>query len=125
MNNLSTKAGLAHPEAVLRAKGIGPSEKRQQLAAWASDINAVPDHPALRRIADGTTFHIDDLMEALKAADQPRASAQIMPFPRRARDEDDDPGLGAAAAWPTLPPVVIDARARAWRCRQGNNEAVG
>jgi hypothetical protein len=99
---------------------LSAEERRQRLAHWMSDIHAVPDHPALRRLADGTLFHIDELTEALRALDEPpKRTATIIPFSRaRTKDDDEDPTPGASAAWPTLPPVIIDARAAVWTERQ-------
>jgi hypothetical protein len=94
---------------------ISVEERRKLIAHWMSDIHAVPDHPALRRLPDGTIFHIDDLSDALRSLDAASGGgATIIPFTRsRAKDDDDDPTPGASAMWPALPPVVIDARAKA------------
>src|SRR5690349_6889957 len=102
----------AHPRQRLEGCPPSPDARRELIAHWMSDIHAVPDHPALRRLPDGTIFHIDDLSDALRLLDAPpKGGATIIPFARsRAQDEGDDPP-GASAMWPTLPPIVIDARA--------------
>ena len=107
-----TRTTFADPE---RRLGSIPSvmERRELVAHWMSDIHAVPDHPALRRIHDGTLFHIDDLMDALRSLDEtaePRRN--VLPFDRRPpQGDDDDPKPGAGAMWPSIPPDIVDARA--------------
>jgi hypothetical protein len=106
----------ADPCRRLERTSLSLEARRELVAHWMSDIHAVPDHPALRRLPDGTVFHIDDLMDTLRSLDAapPKGGATIIPFARaRTRDDDDDPKPGASAMWPTLPPVVIDARATA------------
>jgi hypothetical protein len=105
------------PRQLLNKAKLSTTDRRELLAHWMSDIHAVPDHPALRRLDDGTVFHIDDLSEALQALDGP-TSATIIPFRRAVPlEEDDDPSPGASAMWPLLPPVVTDARAAVARQR--------
>lgn len=103
----------ADPSRRLREASLSLEGQRELVAHWMSDIHAVPDHPALRRLPDGTVFHIDDLTDVLRSlgATSDRG-ATIIPFARASRpDDDDDPRPGASSMWPTLPPVVIDARA--------------
>jgi hypothetical protein len=44
-------------------------QKRAALAFWLSDSHAVQDAPALRRLENGATADVDDLLEALRSLD--------------------------------------------------------
>lgn len=116
-------AALRHPREVLDHQGMSVQEKRALLAFWASDIHAVPDAPALRRIADGAVIGIDDILEALKGLDhvvetkdenatrlgsaaiQRRRGSRRMPIRLFRRDDDDDPPSAPAAAGIPVPPA--------------------
>jgi hypothetical protein len=87
------------PAQVLRDTSLAIEAKRELLASWASDANAVPDVPALRRLEDGTVLDIDEILEAMRSLDDP--------------DGDDEPPT-PVAAW--LPPawtfdLVVERRA--------------
>ena len=116
---------LVHPEGVLRNPGLTVAEKREVLARWASDAHAVEDAPALRRLDNGTTVSVDDILRALKALDGGDESATARARFRRAfnrkrggllsrlrvrrkRDDrdDDPPPRPANAAYPVRIPVV-------------------
>ena len=61
----------ARPIEVLADPDLNPDEKREILAAWASDACAVEASPALRR-APGSAWivRIDEILEALRALDK-------------------------------------------------------
>ena len=61
----------ARPIEVLADPDLNPDEKREILAAWASDACAVEVSPALRR-APGSAWivRIDEILEALRALDK-------------------------------------------------------
>jgi hypothetical protein len=94
-------------------------EKRGVLADWASDLRALPDHPALRRLDDGSMVRIDDVLDGLKLLDGLNAdvnSRGAIASDRRGRrsglsriwkrghdDDDDDPPPAPASIQPRLP----------------------
>jgi hypothetical protein len=102
----SISARLSNPRDVLLDPLLSTEAKRALLASWASDRRAVEDRPALRRLDDGTQLHIDDILDALKALDDPHqelSQAAIFPFPvHRVRqnhaDDSDDPRPAPLAA---------------------------
>jgi hypothetical protein len=108
---------VSNPKTVLNETWLSKEEKRELLAFWLSDIHAVPDRPALRRLKSGVVFNVDDLSEALKALDDvaPRPYANVVPFRRRNSPGggSDDPAPTSSRLRPLPPPVVIDARASA------------
>lgn len=100
---------------VLADDGLSKEEKRSLLASWASDIRAVENWPALRRLDDGTLLNIDEILSALKVVDHPagttfRSSAtptsRRRPNNRTSHDfrpddpDDDNPPPKPAAAMP-------------------------
>lgn len=64
---------LVHPDQVLDHPAMGVEEKRATLSSWASDLHAVENAPALRRLDSGAVVPVDDILAALAAlsADQP------------------------------------------------------
>jgi hypothetical protein len=120
MSRIYPNVTVTNPQRLLQAKSLRAEEKRELVAHWMSDIHAVPDHPALRRLTDGTVFHIDDLSDALwSIAPTPSRGGTVIAFPRaRLASDDNDPSPGAGAMWPSLPPIVIDARAQASTARR-------
>lgn len=60
----------AHPEEVLEDGALSLGEKREILAAWGSDANAVPDRPWLRQIGGRYQVPVREIVEALKALDR-------------------------------------------------------
>jgi hypothetical protein len=109
---------LSDPRRVLNATWLTKEEKRELLAFWLSDIHAVPNRPALRRLESGALLNVDDLSEALKALDEPEMlrGAKVIPFRRRSSPDrgPDHPAPGALRLRPLPPPVVTDARASAF-----------
>ncbi len=101
---------IAYPEEIVRDLNLAVGEKREVLASWLSDIRAVPDAPAWRRLDNGTFVRFDEVSEALRALDglttssDPAAGKPPSPSPkrrlpprwigsvfrRRRRDDDDD-----------------------------------
>lgn len=111
---------LANPFAVVRATHLSPDEKRELLSFWLSDVHAVPDHPALRRLEDGTVLHVDALSTALGALDgTSRLGRRLRPRAFLRDRGPGDPGpagpggrprRGRRSALPP-PPEFVDARA--------------
>lgn len=107
---------IGRPDEVVRNPRLTLDEKRAILAAWASDAHAVEDAPALRRLDDGSTVAVDDVLRALRSLDRVAGLAHVArwrPTPRRrglllsrsrARqrpdDDDDPPPRPASAAVP-------------------------
>ncbi len=120
--------GLLDPEHVLRHPDMTIAEKREVLAAWASDAHAVPDAPGLRQIDSGAVIGVDVILDALRELDaiRPTVDSRSMPdthgrrpvrsirtLLRRDRhsDDDDDPPPSPAGA---LPFGVECVRRRKW-----------
>lgn len=94
---------LSRPADVLRDRCMPLEAKRALLARWASDLRAVENQPALRRLDDGTLLHIDEILDAVKALDSSteptKGYESLLAFPRRpsrfrsgfGTNEDDDP----------------------------------
>ena len=115
---------LGHPDDVLSASELTTAEKRELLAAWASDAHAVRDAPNLRQLDSGAVVSVDEVLGALRALDAAsdaggaRAShsgrKRVRLFRQwrgSARDDDDDPPPSPAAA---LPFGLELARRRRW-----------
>jgi hypothetical protein len=65
-----------HPQDVLADATLSRAEKRAILASWASDAAAVTSCPGLRAIPRANSIVlIDDILEALSAADATRRQA--------------------------------------------------
>lgn len=107
LNNLENAGRCRDPIDVVRDPSLTTDKKRALLASWASDARAVPDHPALRRLDDGRLVSIDDVLDALKAIDDPERSgphadakdgasilrghwSRLRRLWRKGRDDDDD-----------------------------------
>lgn len=65
--------GFSRPEDVLKDPGLTRQEKRELLAAWASDAFAPPDHPGLRWLP-GTDqavplLEVSDALHRLEGSD--------------------------------------------------------
>ena len=111
---------LTSPASVVRHPTMPLDEKRSILASWASDIRAVPDHPALRRLDNGCVIEIDDILDSLKQLDRSsnavssahdgtyrrRRWSRLGRFWARRGDDDDDPPTPAPAAPRPRPPVL-------------------
>ena len=128
---------LGHPEDVLAHRNLTVGEKRELLAAWASDAHAVADAPGLRQLDSGAIVSVEEVLSALRALDEPsvgrgstipvrrverhrRPSLSRLLVTLTRRDDDDDPPPLPAAA---LPPGLEYARRRRWEpC--GNPEPV-
>ena len=121
---LADKASvLGHPDDVLSASDLTVAEKRELLAAWASDAHAVRDTPALRQLDSGAVVSVDEVLGALRALDPSDAEGTRASHPGRkrrrlfcqwrgpTRDDDDDPPPCPAAA---LPFGLELARRRKW-----------
>ena len=105
---------LGHPDDVLSASDLTVAEKRELLAAWASDAHAVRDAPALRQLDSGAVVSVDEVVGALRALDASNAEGKRASHPGRkrvrhrpfrhwrgsTRDDDDDPPPCPAAALP-------------------------
>lgn len=75
-HHVTQRRSLSAPSQVLSDPGLSIEEKRALLASWASDLRAVENRPALRRLDDGTVLAIDDILDALKTLDR-SASARL------------------------------------------------
>jgi len=107
--------GFSGPAEVL-ASNMSLEVKRGILADWASDMRAVENQPALRRLDNGRLVLIDDILAALSRLDRrqerPRSVGQHRaPWWHRRRDDDDDPPPAPAAALPPGPQYLIDGAA--------------
>ncbi len=71
---------FSHPDDVLYDTRLTAQLKRELLASWASDANAVPHLPTLRQLPNGSIVKLHDIFEALKALD---AGADVMDIPGR------------------------------------------
>lgn len=113
---------FGHPDDVLSSPDLSPAEKRALLASWISDARAVENAPALRRLDNGATVSLDDILQALKSLDIGDGSAEHHRLPPVARrklkgksvpdwlrrairldhfdDDDNPPSAPAAAAVP-------------------------
>lgn len=112
-------ASSMNPADVAEDPRLTVEEKRATLAAWASDVRAVPNAPGLRQLDNGAVVRIDDILQALASLDkvaEPAAilSAESLPNGRRRtnlaarlkfalrrnrRDDDDEP--------PPCPAIVM------------------
>ena len=118
---------LGHPDEVLAHPNLTPVEKREVLAAWASDAHSVADAPGLRQIDSGAIVGVDDILAALRALDErfggrssptpsverrrrPSLPKVLVALTRRTEDDDDPPPSPAAV----LPPGRAAARRRRW-----------
>jgi hypothetical protein len=75
--------GFMHPDEVAGDLRLTPAEKREILAAWASDAHAVPDAPALRRLDNGAVVRVDDVLRALGSLDAGADARRTAPGPAR------------------------------------------
>lgn len=127
--DVAAPRGYSSPAEVLADDGLSKDEKRSLLASWASDLRAVENWPALRRLDDGTLLNIDDILLALKVLDLPAVAtfrSSAVPSSRRRRhirtshdfrpddpDDDDPPPKPAAAMRPPFRSSVVHAVAGA------------
>lgn len=82
---------MIHPDDVPFHLGFAAAEKREILAAWASDAHAVPDALSLRRFDSRSIIGIDHVLRVLAALDGPvaeRPSKRRQVHPERGRDDD-------------------------------------
>lgn len=97
-------AVLAHPADVVEDMTLARAEKREILAAWASDANAVPDRPWLRQLESGFQVSVREIVEALKALDETEHApgARSIGLTRRkpSPDDEDDPPPSPVGAMP-------------------------
>jgi len=96
--------GLVHPDEVVDDPWLTPTQKREVLASWASDVRAVPDAPALHQLDNGAVVRISEILQALRSLDKREGSSwpftgRRIRFPSRPNpasrqswpDDDDDP----------------------------------
>ena len=72
-----------NPDDVVGDRSLTQAEKREILAAWASDVRAVPDAPALRLLDNGAIVRIDDILRALRSLDVGEDAQQAKSYARR------------------------------------------
>ncbi|MDB5595152.1 MAG: hypothetical protein JWM36_2113 [Hyphomicrobiales bacterium] len=61
---------FSHPSEVLTNPDLTDPERRVILASWASDAHAIENMPWLRRLEDGPTVPLADVLAALRALDR-------------------------------------------------------
>jgi hypothetical protein len=68
--------GFNRPEDVVKDPALSLEEKRELLAAWASDAFAPPDHPGLRWLPGAEDpVPLMEINDALRRLDEPRSTA--------------------------------------------------
>lgn len=100
----SRPTGFMHPDEVVDDPWLTPTQKREVLASWASDVRAVSDAPALRQLDNGAVVRVGDVLRALLSLDNGKRSGwpftgRRIRFPSRPNpasrrswpDDDDDP----------------------------------
>ena len=133
----SYATGHASTYDVLSDSLMHREEKRALLASWASDLHAVENWPALRRLDDGTVLHIDAILNALKAldrspcADEQRSNVWKLPRYRKAHgskhgrpDDDDDPPPAPVATRLPKPRPLLDATTLSLRANRRHSDLV-
>lgn len=61
---------FSHPNEVLANPDLTDPERKAILASWASDARAVEGHPSLRRLENGSTVPLREVLTALRALDR-------------------------------------------------------
>lgn len=75
--------GFNRPEDVLKDPGLVPEDKREILAAWASDAFAPADHPGLRWLpGSDEPVPLLEIREALRRVDRADPQATQVTGPR-------------------------------------------
>jgi len=131
-NEPNLSSGFMNPSDVADDPVLTLEEKRATLAAWASDLRAVPDAPGLRQLDNGAVVRIDDVLQALTSLDEavdpaatlsagsrvtigrrPRLATRLKFAWRRNRSDDDDdpPPCPAIAMRPPRGPLMGGGRA--------------
>ncbi len=90
LSYLDTKrAGLTDPWDVVLDANLTSGEKKEILADWASDANAVEGRPELRMTEAGAVLALDKILECLRlveaeiaAAAAPRAVSRVLRPPK-------------------------------------------
>lgn len=133
------EAIYGHPDDVVSDPKLTASQKRAVLASWISDVRAVENAPALRRLDSGAVVEVDAIMRALALLDErtpvPRDDRKRpSPSPRRrsvitrwlsrvgpstsSKDDDDDPPPAPAGFGVPFRPTFVAAHgARAEKLR--------
>ena len=62
--------GYFHPREIVADPELTVARKRAMIARWMSDINALPNFPAIRRSPAGVTVVVDELQYALEQLDE-------------------------------------------------------
>ena len=97
---------LARPGDVVKDPALTLEQKRSTLAAWLSNLHAIPDAPRWRQLEDGSLVDIDEIYGALRALDDGEGDAAGASVPKgkeksrswirsiipgNRTDDDDDP----------------------------------
>jgi hypothetical protein len=61
---------FTHPDEVLTHPDLTDPERKEILASWACDARAVEGMPWLRRLENGTTVPVSEILAALQALDR-------------------------------------------------------
>jgi len=75
---LNPSTNFMHPADVVADQWLTLADKRAILAAWASDVRAVPDAPGLRQLDNGAVVRIDDILQALRSLDEGADTANMV-----------------------------------------------
>lgn len=110
---------LARPGDVVNDPALTLEQKRSTLAAWLSDLHAIPDAPRWRQLEDGSLVDIDEIYSALRALDDGEDETDNAPAPKgkgkswhwirsiipgnRTDDDDDPPPCPAVPMRPVIP----------------------
>lgn len=70
--------GYNHPREIVNDPALAPSRKKEMLAFWGSDINAVAGVPGLRCVR-GRTVSVDEIRAAMSALDREIDQAAMHP----------------------------------------------
>jgi len=108
-SSVSLSSTSAHiPADVLDDANLSDAKKRELLASWASDANAVLDDPTLRQLPSGSCVKVDEILRSLKALDTRIGLIRHKQIGRQGpkhwgvNDDDDDPP--PCPAYVSVPP---------------------
>lgn len=72
---------FTHPNDVLADADLTDAERKAILASWASHARAVENMPWLRRLENGSTVPVSEVLAALRALDRGMQDKPIRPVP--------------------------------------------
>jgi hypothetical protein len=74
---------FSHPNEVLTNPDLTDPERKAILASWASDAHAVENMPWLRRLDNGSTVSLAEVLAALRALDRGMQEEPVRSRPQR------------------------------------------